>query len=158
MKKVLIAVDYDPSARKVAKMGYELAVAMNARVVILHVVANDIQYTPLDYSPITGFGGYMDINPLKQESLDWARKTSEQFLANLKDHLSDDKISTVVEEGDVPFSILKCAEEINASMIVMGTHSRRWFEEILMGSVSEKVLRKTSIPVYIIPMKQQEEH
>ncbi|MCU0363100.1 MAG: universal stress protein [Bacteroidales bacterium] len=156
MKKVLIAVDYDPSARKVAKMGYELATAMNSKVILLHVVANDIQYTPLDYSPITGFGGYMDINPLKQESLDWARKTSEQFLENLKDHLSDEKISVLVEEGDIPSVILKCADENNVSMIVMGTHSRRWFEEILMGSVSEKVLHNTSKPVFIIPMKTKE--
>jgi nucleotide-binding universal stress UspA family protein len=156
MKTVLIAIDYDPTAQKVAEKGYALAKAMNSKVVLLHVVANDIQYTPLDYSPITGFGGFMDINPLKQESLDWARTTSLKFLENVRAHLEDKTIKTEVEEGDIPETILRVAAELKAGLIVMGSHSRHWFEEILIGSVTEKVLHHTDTPLYIIPMKKKE--
>jgi nucleotide-binding universal stress UspA family protein len=35
----------------------------------------------------------------------------------------------------------------------MGSHSRRWLEKILMGSVTETVLHKTTIPLFIVPTK-----
>lgn len=157
MKKVLIAIDYDLTARKVAEAGYSLAKAMNAKITLLHVVANDIQYTPLDYSPITGFGGFMDFNPLKQESLDWAKNASVQFLDSLKKHLGDNEIETVVEEGEVATSILKAASEMHADLIVIGSHSRRWLDEILMGSVAEKVMHHTLTPLYVVPTKKKED-
>ncbi|TFH50172.1 MAG: universal stress protein, partial [Bacteroidia bacterium] len=37
-----------------------------------------------------------------------------------------------------------------------GSHSRKWLENIVMGSVSEKVLRSTSIPLFIIPTKKRD--
>ncbi len=60
----------------------------------------------------------------------------------------------MVKEGDFADSILVTAKEMHADIIVMGSHSRRWLEGILMGSVTEKVLHHTSIPVCIIPTKQ----
>jgi nucleotide-binding universal stress UspA family protein len=39
--------------------------------------------------------------------------------------------------------------------IVMGSHSRKWLEEIVLGSVTEKVLHHTSIPMFIIPTSQK---
>ena len=45
MKKILIAVDYDPSAETIARQGYQLAKSMNAQVVLLHVVADSTYYS-----------------------------------------------------------------------------------------------------------------
>ena len=59
----------------------------------------------------------------------------------------------MVEEGDFAEVILKTARHIHADIIVMGSHSRRWLDKILMGSVTEKVLHRTSIPLFIIPTK-----
>jgi nucleotide-binding universal stress UspA family protein len=38
----------------------------------------------------------------------------------------------------------------------MGSHSRKWLEKIVMGSVTEKVLNQTSIPLFIVPTKKQD--
>jgi len=43
---------------------------------------------------------------------------------------------------------------LHADIIVMGSHSRRWLENIVMGSVTEEVLHHTSIPLFIIPTKK----
>ncbi len=45
------------------------------------------------------------------------------------------------------------AKEQHADIIVMGSHSRRWLENILMGGVTEKVLHHTTIPLFIVPTK-----
>lgn len=53
MKKVLITLDFDPTARKIAQAGYELAKSIGAEVYLLHVTVDDTYYSSLEYSPIT---------------------------------------------------------------------------------------------------------
>ena len=60
----------------------------------------------------------------------------------------------IVKEGSVAESILEVADEIHANTIVMGSHSSRWLENILMGSITEFVLHRTNIPLFIIPTKK----
>jgi nucleotide-binding universal stress UspA family protein len=155
MKKVLIALDYDPSAQKVAETGFKLAETMNAEVILLHIVAAGSYYSSIEYSPITGFAGYIDMNPLKLDSGDWVKNASLKFLNEIKKHLGYERIKTVVEEGDIADGILKTAKEMHADIIVIGSHSRRWLDEILMGSVTEKVVHQTSIPLFVVPTKKQ---
>lgn len=154
MKRVLIALDYDTSAQKVAETGISLAKSMKAEIVMLHVVASAIYYSSLEYSPITGFAGYMDMTNSQLESIDGLKAASETYLDKLKHHLGDKSATTVVKEGDSADSILAAAKEYNCDIIVIGSHSRNWLENIVMGSVTEKVLRQTSIPLFIIPVKK----
>ncbi len=156
MKKVLIALDYDPTAQKIAEDGFALAKAMNAQVVLLHVVADPVYYSSAMYSPIMGFGGYMDTEIMQPDIVDHLKKTSTDFLEKSKKHLGDDTIEIMVTEGDVADAIVAAAKNITANVIVMGSHSRKWLEQIVMGSVTENVLRQTSIPLFIIPTKEQQ--
>ena len=66
LKKVLIALDYDKSAQKVAAAGYEMAKAMNAEVVLLHVISDPVYYASVEYSPIMG----LTDSPLDR-GMDW---------------------------------------------------------------------------------------
>jgi nucleotide-binding universal stress UspA family protein len=154
MKKVLIALDYDPTAQKVAETGFLWAESMKAQVILLHVIADPAYYSSLEYSPITGFAGYMDMSNDHLDSIDGLINASQQYLDKLRAHLGDKKIQTVVKEGDFAESILITAKEMHADMIIMGSHSRNWLENIVMGSVTEKVLKHTSIPLFIIPVKK----
>jgi len=154
MKKVLIALDYNQTAQKVAEVGFSMAKAMNAEVILLHVISDPVYYSSAEYSPIMGFTGYMDMGPLQLDSVDGLKKASQQFLDKSRHHLGDKTIQTLVEEGDFAESILKTAKDLHAYIIVMGSHSRKWLENIVMGSVTEKVLHHTSIPLFIIPTKK----
>ncbi len=154
MKKVLIALDYNPTAQKVAETGFSLAKTMGAEVTLLHVITDPVYYSSTEYSPIMGFTGFMDTGPLQLDSVDGLKKASQHFLDKAKHHLGDKNIKTLVKEGDFAESILKAAKDLHVDIIVMGSHSRRWLDEILMGSVTEKVLHHTSIPLFIIPTKK----
>ena len=155
MKKVLIALDYDPTAQKVAEIGYSLAKTMGAEVILLHVVSDPVYYSSTEYSPIMGFTGYMDTAPLQLDSIDGLKKASQHFLDKSKHHLGDEAIQTLVKEGDLAESIFKTAKDLHVDIIVMGSHSRKWLENIVMGSVTEEVLHHTSIPLFIIPTKKR---
>ena len=87
-------------------------------------------------------------------NVDGLKKASQQFLDKSKQHLGDKTIQTLVAEGDFAESILKTAKDLHADIIVMGSHSRKWLENIVMGSVTEKVLNHTTIPLFIIPTKK----
>lgn len=152
IKKVLIALDYNPTAQKVAEKGFTLANSMNAEITLLHVTTDPEYYSSLEYSPIMGFAGYSI--PLQSDVLVGIEKASYNFLDKTKQHLGDESITTLVKEGDFADTILKTAKEVHADIIIMGSHSRRWLDEVLMGSVTEKVLHHSTIPLYIIPTKR----
>jgi nucleotide-binding universal stress UspA family protein len=154
MKKVLIALDYNPTAQKVAEEGFSMAKSMNAEVVLLHVITDPVFYATSGYSPIMGFSGFVDVSPLQLSSVQGLKEASLQYLDKSKQHLGDKTIQTLVKEGDFADSILATAKEIHADIIVVGSHSRKWLENIVMGSVTEKVLHHTSIPLFIVPTKK----
>ena len=156
MKKVLIALDYDPTAQKVAEKGFLLAQALGAETTLLHVLSDPSYYAVPGHITVMGFGGYMDTNQYKIENNDDLKKASYHFLDKSKHHLGDYAIKTRIEEGDIAESIEKVAKDIHADIIVIGTHSRKWLENIIMGSVAEKVLKHTVIPLYIVPTKKKE--
>ena len=154
MKKIVIALDYDPTAQKVAEAGHALGKAMRAEIVLLHVTLGALHYAAMEY-PVMGFGGYMNIDPKQVDLVDkHLKQASWDFLNQTKNHLSDKTIQTLVTEGDPAESINEMAKAISADVIVMGSHSRKWLEQIVMGSVTEKVLRHTPIPMFIVPTRK----
>ena len=154
-KKVLIALDYDPTAQKVAEVGFSMAKAMDAEVILLHAISDPIYYTAGDYSPIMGFSGIIDAGPIQLNSVDGLKKASQLFLDKSKTHLGDKTIQTIVKDGDAAESIIQTAKDLHVEIIVMGSHSHKWLENIVMGSVAEKVLRLSTIPLFIIPTKKR---
>lgn len=151
MKKVLIALDYGLSAKKIAEKGFELAKNMNAKVILLHVVVDKTYYNAIDSAAFIGFYGYDFFDTMNNDSL---INSSLNFLENIKTHLKDTTIETVAKQGDFATVILETAENQKANVIVMGTHSHNWLEKAIMGSVTESVLESTIIPMFIIPIKE----
>lgn len=152
LKKILIALDYNPTAKKVAETGYSFSKIMNAEVILMHVVSDTANYTSLEYSPIMGYSGFTDSD--LQISSDSLIKASMEFLEKSKHYLGDEKIQTLVVEGDFADEILKAAKDLKVDLIIMGSHSQRWLEKILAGSVTQKVLNNTKIPLLIVPTKE----
>ena len=156
MKKILIALDYDPSAQKIAETGYAFAKSMNAQVILLHITSDAAYYSSLNYSPIMGFDSFSNLDIIQTDTIEVLKKAAQEYLDKSKQHLGDESIQTVVKDGDFGQSILDTATEMNVDVIVMGTHSRHGLDKILMGSVADKVLHKSSIPLFIIPTKDYE--
>ena len=156
MKKVLIALDYDASSKKVVETGYSLAKSMGAEVILLHVIADTTYYTALAYPGIASFDGFSNDSFFQMLSTDGLMKAAHYFLEKIRHHLRDESVEVLVEKGDFDEAILRAAKHHQADIIVMGTHSKRWLESVLMGSVAENVLHNSHIPLFIIPTKKRE--
>ena len=124
MKKVLIALDYNPTAQKIAETGYRLAKAMNARTVLLHVVADPTYYSSLNYSPIMGFDTFSNV--VETDTTDELKTIAQNYLDKSKQYLGDETIETVVKNGDFGETILQTAKDLNADIIVMGYAQQAW--------------------------------
>ena len=153
MNKVLIALDYNQSAKTVAEIGNELAIAMNAEVVLLHIILDQLYYSTTDQVSIMGFNGFIDSAQIPMETTEDMKNISQNFLDKTKLHLGNKSIKTIVRDGDFAETILATAEEEKVNLIVLGTHSHKWIESIILGSVAEKVLQLSSIPLFIVPTK-----
>jgi len=140
-------MDYDVTSKKVADEGYSLAQSMNAETILLHVISElPVYYSESNYT-----------HEYKVDLLGDLNKTTQAFLDKAKKHLGDEAVQTVVKEGEIADTILKTAKEMNVDIIVMGSHSRKWLESIILGSQAEDVLENTRIPVLIVPIKKKED-
>jgi len=83
-------------------------------------------------------------------------ETADQRMLRVLDHhgITSDEVVAVSVQGDPHSEILHYAERHALGMIVMGTHGRRKLAQILMGSVAERVVRRSTCPVLTAP----EEH
>lgn len=144
-KKVLIAMDYDETSQKVAETGYSLAKSMNAETILLHVLAEQLVY----------YSSYMFMRALRVDVKDDLHKSTEAFMEKTKKHLGDENIQTIVKEGEVAETILDTAKELKVDLIVIGSHSRKWLDSILLGSGAEDVLKHTTIPLLVVPTKSR---
>lgn len=148
MKKIMITLDYNPNSEKVVKMGQELAKLMRAEICLFHVLA-DVRYYGMQYEPFMGYEGYAF--PVDYRVQEEVVKVAQDYLDKSVNHIGGDNITTHLAEGDTAQKILEYANEWNADVIVMGTHSHSTLEKIFLGTVASTVLEKTKIPVYMIP-------
>jgi nucleotide-binding universal stress UspA family protein len=156
--KILFALDYDPTAQKVAEQGFALAKEMAAEVTLIHVISDPVNFESVGYVTVMGFAGYpeSEFGNLQVDSEVALKKAAMQYLDKTRQHLGDKTIHTVVKSGDFAESILATAKELHIDIIVLGSHSKKWLESVIMGSVTEKVLQQSNIPLFIVPTKKRD--
>lgn len=143
-KKILYPTDFSECAQAAIPYIKSMKKAGTKEVIILHVI--DVrQSTIID---TTAFGETFvypyDISDiLKKEAQTQIKKLIKQFSRLFK-------ITPLVVEG-IPFKeIIHAAQQYDVSCIVLVSHGKSNIEEMLLGSVTEKVVRKSSIPCLVI--------
>lgn len=154
MKRVLIALDYSEATNLVVKKGSELAKAFGAEITLVHVLSEVTYYSSLNYSPIIGFDSFSNMDVVQTSAVEDLKNATQQFLEKIKEQEGLDNADVEIREGDFADEILQTAKETDADIVVLGSHSRRGIDKILMGSVAQKVLHKSEIPIYIIPIRK----
>jgi nucleotide-binding universal stress UspA family protein len=101
-----------------------------------------------------GFSGFSSLDYMKPDILTTVRSTAQEFLDKSKRQLGDETAEVLIKEGDAADCIKEAATEQKADIIVMGSHSRKWLDSILMGSTVARVLHETAVPLYIFPTRK----
>jgi len=142
IKKILYATDFSDLSALALDYAVYLARQCGAEMACLYVVDDSYQYWPgMDVAALPA-------GPPPDELLAAAETRMAEFLAA--------KVSADVEvKGQVllgrPFvEIIRYARSQNADLIVAGTHGRGALSHVLMGSVAEKLVRKSPCPVLTV--------
>ena len=141
IESILCPTDFSDFSERAFDYGQSLARHYNAEVYLLHVVR------PV----IIGYPEYAIPDSVNEFYGELREHSEEQLREFAKVHAEGGVEARVaVEEGVVTESILDFARENSIGMIVMGTHGRRGFQRLTLGSVTERVLRRASCPVLAV--------
>ena len=137
IKTILCALDFSEVSPKVAEYARMLAESCGARVVALYVAPSLTQYVEFHVQ-----ASYID--DFVTGIVSGASETMDSFV---KQYFKGVEAEGRVVSGYAAEEIVNVAEEINADMIVLGTHGRKGIDKILFGSVAEKVIKTAKVPV-----------
>lgn len=141
IERILCPTDFSDFSERAYEYGLSLARHYNAELYLLHVVR------PV----IIGYPEYAIPDSVSEFYGELREHAEEQLREFAKVHAEGGVHAMVaVEEGVATESILNFARENSVDMIVMGTHGRRGFQRLTLGSVTERVLRKAGCPVLAV--------
>lgn len=145
-KRILVALDRSSTAAKALSEAIALAKAMDARLCAVHCE---------DEGPLAqhgmGLGTYVDVEAVKNE----LRAAAEKLLSDAvaKAAAAGVEADTQLLESEnrrVAELIVEAADKWQADLIVMGTHGRRGFARLLVGSVAENLVRVANTSLMLV--------
>jgi len=144
--KIMVAVDESETSRHALQQAIELAKKLSASVRMVHVL--DMSWLPI------GPEVAIDTAALSEAR----RGVGEKIIAAAREtaKAAGFEAEAVLIETETPIqqvaqAIAREASRWGADLVVMGTHGRRGFQHLMLGSVAEQTVRQSSVPVLLIP-------
>ena len=146
MKKILVPTDFSKHAEYALKVAAQIAKKNNGEIILIHMLelptsGNDAVSTAHEIPELMLFKNAA-INKLDE-------------LMN-EEYLEDLKVSKVIQFEMAFDGILNSGKANNADLIVMGSHGAKGFQEMFIGSNTEKVVRNSDIPVLVIKKEDED--
>jgi nucleotide-binding universal stress UspA family protein len=143
IRQILCPVDMSDYSRRALDHGVAIARWYGSSITALHV------FSPIPMAPFAP-------GPVAFEPAGLTAADRDQLLAQTRAFAEREAapgiaIDAIIREGDAAAEILACASSLKPDLLIMGTHGRSGFERLVLGSVTEKVLRKASAPVLTVP-------
>ncbi len=136
LKKILCPVAFDPNSIAALRFGWSLAREYGASMSLLHVVR-----VPFEPSEV----------PAEPSSPEWERDARAKLeLVAAKNLGAKVEFKVVARRGDPASAILEVEKELRPDLIVMATHGRTGFSHLVLGSVAERTVRESTVPVLTV--------
>lgn len=145
---VLACIDFSPASSQVITRAVELSSALGLPLRLVHVGAEEPALVGYDPDPVGTFTPEDRARQLLDEHDDLrqlAQSAAEQGI----------DVETVLVLGPTVETILATAEDMEAGWLVVGTHGRSGLHHLLLGSVSEGVIRHGHVPVVVVPRNER---
>lgn len=147
MKTIVAAIDFSDASRPVLEAATTLAKALDEGLHLVHVVEAEPTYA--------AYGFYPDEFPAMQEVQKESVDRAAEKLTTMAGEIDVKGIETAVLQGQPLHTIMKYAVEVDADLLIMGSHGHGFLASLLLGSVAEGCVRKAKFPSLIIPVKSK---
>jgi len=144
MKTILVPLDFSHASEPIMAVVQEVAPSLGARAVLLHVEPPDPAFVGFEAGP-----------QHVRDIVAHEAKANHERLHDVQEGLQGGGVDTEVLliQGPTVEKILSEADRLGADMIIMGSHGHGALFDLLVGSVSEGVMRKSSCPVMVVPCR-----
>jgi nucleotide-binding universal stress UspA family protein len=146
MKRILIPTDFSKYSEEALKVAAQIARKYNSEIILLHMLELPIQANVA----IGGGKSIPEIMFYKNKAIGNLEKLMDS------DYLKGLNVSEAIEFKKVYEGVLDASEKNNVDLIVMGSHGTSGFDELLVGSNAEKVVRFSKIPVLVVKNEAEE--
>jgi nucleotide-binding universal stress UspA family protein len=150
-QEILVPLDGSEVSASALPTARQLAVALGARVHLLQVTSQSEEYSAMRGVEFGALGSDYSQQVL-DEMLTAQRERIEGYLNEMGADLETDGITVAkaVEDGPAADKIVDYAEAAGIDLILMSTHGRGGVRRFLVGSVTDKVIRSTNLPVLVV--------
>ncbi len=161
MKQLLAAVDFSKTTNAVLEQAAKLATALDAKLWIVHVTSDETQAMAYESAQFTGYAPEFinlpgDVKLARDLSAEEFKREHAQLLeisANLRERGID--AQSLLLKGDAAKLILEKAKDLQAEIILLGSHGHGLLHKALLGSVSEAVMHKAPCNVMVVPTRPE---
>ncbi len=139
LKKILCPIDHSDCSKEALKYAVSLAMKDEAKLLLLHII------------DIRSFNEGLEAMSAQIPDEETLKQLRAKLLDCIPEEIRDDmEVEALVVQG-IPFAeIISTAKENEIDMIVIGSHGRTGISHMMLGSVSEKVVRKAPCPVLTV--------
>ena len=137
---IFFPTDFSNNAQRALPFAAEIAERGNAKLTLFHASQDTMDMAP-------------SFQKSRDDTIDDVSNRFEELIAELRveDRFKDLKVSTILQSGQAVTSLLGQVEDDKPDLIVMGTKGATGDRNVLMGSVTTNVVKKSGIPVLAIP-------
>ena len=144
MKNILATIDFSYNEKLVMDMASDMAKAFNGKIWLLHVVPPEPEFI--------GFGvGPQYVRDSRAAELRKERRLMNEYAEKMQEEGVD--AQGLVIEGATVDMILDKAEKLDIDLIITGHHEHNFVYKAFFGSVAKGVVKKTKIPVLLVPLE-----
>jgi universal stress protein A len=143
-RRILVAIDFSAGSDEALTQAITLAGQMHADLELVYVLEAGVDVfvaglTAFDPAPVDLRAG------IERELANRAARVRERGIA----------CRTLVLQGNPSIEVTRRAREIGADLVVVGTHGRTGLSHVLLGSVAEKIVRRSICPVLTVPFSKK---
>ncbi len=155
MKRILVAIDLSDVTEAMLETSAALAAQFEAKLYLVHVAK--VPHTYVAHGGGAQFGFDPAYTILSRDEIAHQLRDEHRELQENGARLEAEgiQVAALLMPGDPIVKILDEAEKLDVDLIVMGSHGHGAIYELLVGSVTEGVLRKTRRPVLVVPSERE---
>jgi len=142
---ILVAVDLSPASEKVVEAAGRVAKLTNAAVYILHTAEPEPDFVGYDAGPEV-------VRTQVAQELRQEHRDVQALAGKLRNDGID--ATALLVRGPTVETTLKEAESLKADLIVVGTHGHGAVYDVLIGSYSAGIIRKSKLPILVVPIRE----
>lgn len=156
IKNILYATDLSKNSALAFRYAITLAESLDAKIAILYVLP--MIDSAMEVPIITQMGEDQYYKLMEEKSRETIKKIEERLHQFTSREVMDarryeERVSSIlVHEGDTVDEILKTGKKLKSDLIIMGAHGKGILSHTFLGTVPDKVLRRSRIPVLVVPM------